>query len=129
MATRSTIWIKKENGNYDGVYCHYDGYLSGVGKTLLESYGNRDRVLSLISKGSLSSLGYEINPDQDKEHDFNNAQNNVCIFYHRDRREDLNIYKDITKDDLKNYSEEYNYFLDGIIWQYTEGVNTELKYL
>jgi hypothetical protein len=37
------------------VYCHWDGYLEGVGATLLESYG-RVGASELIACGNISSL-------------------------------------------------------------------------
>lgn len=38
MSTRSAIIRKTEDGSYEGIYCHFDGYLAGVGKTLQEHY-------------------------------------------------------------------------------------------
>lgn len=38
------------------IYCHFDGYPSGVGKTLLESYQDYDSVLKLVCCGNLSYL-------------------------------------------------------------------------
>jgi hypothetical protein len=34
MSTRSRIAIENQNGSVTSVYCHFDGYISGVGKTL-----------------------------------------------------------------------------------------------
>lgn len=60
MSTRSHIGILRENGNIEVVYCHYDGYLGGVGVTLLANYNSLDKVKELINKGSFSSLGNTI---------------------------------------------------------------------
>ena len=38
--------------------------------------------------GDMSSLGENIYPNKDAEHSFNNPQENVCVFYGRDREED-----------------------------------------
>ena len=38
MSTHATIWIKNSNDTFTGIYCHFDGYLSGVGDTLLKHY-------------------------------------------------------------------------------------------
>lgn len=40
MSTRSTIAIENENGTIKKVYCHYDGYLSHVGKVLANQYSD-----------------------------------------------------------------------------------------
>jgi hypothetical protein len=41
---------------YMGVYHHWDGYLSGVGKTLLETYTDYDTILNLLCMGDLSTI-------------------------------------------------------------------------
>jgi hypothetical protein len=38
MSTRSRIAIENQNGSVTSIYCHFDGYISGVGKTLKECY-------------------------------------------------------------------------------------------
>lgn len=57
MATRSTIAIENLDGTVSQVYCHWDGYLEGVGATLLKHYNTREAVQKLISGGAISSLG------------------------------------------------------------------------
>lgn len=59
MATRSFIG-KKTQGGITGVYCHYDGYPSGVGDTLQRHYTDPLKVDALLALGSLSSLGLDI---------------------------------------------------------------------
>lgn len=108
MGTRSTIWIKKDNGNYDGVYCHWDGYLENNGKILAEYYTNELFVNDLLQHGDISSLGIYVYPTG--EHSFKNRQENVCVFYHRDRGEDLYIYE--SKHFPEGYFEEYNYIFN-----------------
>ena len=72
MSTRSYICIEKEEGVYEGVYCHWDGYLSHNGKLLNEFYQDRSKVEKLISLGDLSSLAQEIEPNPNEEHNFGN---------------------------------------------------------
>lgn len=55
MATRSRIAIENQDGTVTSIYCHFDGYLSEVGKTLFENY-NREKLEKLIELGSISSL-------------------------------------------------------------------------
>ena len=96
MATRSRIGIENENGTISSIYCHFDGYPEGVGKTLKENYTDRDVVKSLIELGDISSLGDDI---------FS------TVAYHRDRGEKL--HKARTDESLKAFSrsdyEEYGY--------------------
>jgi len=57
MSTRSRIAIENQNGSVTSVYCHFDGYISGVGKTLEKHYTDRSVVEELIELGDLSALG------------------------------------------------------------------------
>lgn len=76
MSTRSFIGIQNLDGTVTGVYCHHDGYLEGVGKTLKAHYATVQQVLDLVALGSLSSLGEDLD---------------VTQAYHRDRGEDLDV--------------------------------------
>jgi len=73
MATRSRIAIENQDGTVSSVYCHFDGYLRGVGKTLFNHY-DKEKLEKLIELGDISSLG-------DGTED--------TIAYHRDRGEDF----------------------------------------
>lgn len=129
MATRSTIAIELADGTIKKVYCHWDGYLSHNGKILLEHYSDPVKLLKLISKGSISSLGteigrkhpfstYELNPDapdfakKTKAH-FNAEQKGWTKFYARDRGEKLVVdtYKTL-EEYITSQMEEYNYILN-----------------
>ena len=57
MSTRSNIAIETKDGKIKVVYCHSDGYIGGVGKTLVNNYKNYDDVEQLINGGGISSLG------------------------------------------------------------------------
>jgi len=88
MSTRSFISMQLPDGSVRGVYCHFDGYLDGVGKMLKEHYTNPDKVSRLINLGSLSSLG----PELGERHDFDTARyanSDWTTAYHRDRGEEL----------------------------------------
>lgn len=56
MSTRSAIGMRTYDGKIKAVYCHWDGYLEGVGKTLLNSYKDVFKVNQLLDKGDISSL-------------------------------------------------------------------------
>ncbi len=67
MGTRSNIAIEdKETKDITVVYCHWDGYLEGVGAELLEQYDSLGMVEELIRGGDMSSLGshYAQMPDR-----------------------------------------------------------------
>jgi hypothetical protein len=38
MSTRSRIAIENHHGTVTSIYCHFDGYLEGVGKKLFNHY-------------------------------------------------------------------------------------------
>ena len=42
---------------YIGIYCHWDGYLDGVGKALKEHFNTYDKALNLVLGGSCSAIG------------------------------------------------------------------------
>ena len=54
------IALQKEDGTLEAVYCHYDGYPEGVGKTLKEHYQDPDKVERLIEGGGMSCLAPDV---------------------------------------------------------------------
>lgn len=60
MSTRSAIIAQTNQGDWIGIYCHFDGYLKGVGKTLFEHYNNQAVVEELMDLGDISQLGASI---------------------------------------------------------------------
>ena len=55
MSTRCRI-AYYDDGCYKSVYCHHDGYVEGVGATLVKHYPTLDDAKKLISLGDFSSL-------------------------------------------------------------------------
>lgn len=91
MGTRSRIGVM--HGNLvKSIYCHWDGYLEGVGETLLEHYDSA-RANHLVALGDMSSL----RADLGDKHAFSKLDepnvevrvhnDNWCVFYGRDRGE------------------------------------------
>ena len=120
MGTRSAIGIEHHNGKIEAVYCHWDGYISNNGKILLNNY-DRDKTLTLMTMGEVSSLKSEIG----EKHDFDDRSEETkdwCKFYRRDRGEtdvDSRTFDDI-QDYVKNFGggAEYHYVLRlSGIWQ------------
>lgn len=89
MGTNASITrlINTENrvNNYEQITVHWDGYLTGVGKTLLENYVTNEQVATLIAGGDISSLGARAIPDGIHPHNFEDRQHGVTTYYHRDR--------------------------------------------
>ena len=85
MATRSRIGVMLDDGSVKQVYCHFDGYVEGVGLTLIENYDSIELAKQLINLGDMSSLGHKISTDE--PHSFENPAKGVTIFYGRDRGE------------------------------------------
>lgn len=56
MSTRSYIAIENKDKTITTAYCHFDGYISGNGKTLLEHYQDKEKIHLLISGGSFRAL-------------------------------------------------------------------------
>ena len=97
MATRSSVAVKLASGKTLAVYCHWDGYLQGVGKTLVNHYTSLDKIMELIVLGDISSLRPEIGAKHafDNPHKFGTQEYNLhkesvddmTTFYGRDRSE------------------------------------------
>lgn len=85
MGTRSQIGVM-HGEKIKAVYCHWDGYLTHNGRVLFEHY-NSAKANELVSLGNLSILAPKLHPTEGSGHSFGNAEDNVCVFYDRDRKE------------------------------------------
>jgi len=70
------------------VKLHFDGYPEGVGAVLIQHYTDPLKVMELVKYGAMSSIGKEVHPDPQGPHSFGNPQEDVCVFYGRDREDD-----------------------------------------
>lgn len=115
MATRSSISIRREDGTYSSIYCHYDGYPSHNGRILQEFYNTPQLVEALMGLGDLSQLAERLAPAPGESHRFESPANGVCIAYGRDRGE-LNAsareYPSSAEFKAYNQKQEYNYVFD-----------------
>jgi hypothetical protein len=115
MATRSTIAFKDPlTENVYSVYCHWDGYLSNNGKILHEHYNDLEKVRSLVSLGSISSLGESI--ECLPGHSWDTPVPGHTVFYARDRGEPLDVCCDISEHSIP--TNEYNYYFVNGEWLY-----------
>ena len=67
MATRSTIGYETQDGNYVGVYCHYDGYPEHMGPAL-SAMLHADVVIMVsrgLARGGIRSI---VSPDDEGRH-------------------------------------------------------------
>jgi hypothetical protein len=103
MSTRSYIGTLKEDKQVFFVYCHHDGYPSGVGRTLREYYDRPEDVINLLSFGNMSSLATTIED---------------TVFYGRDRNETDQGLVEVTYDEYlpstgsRDSGIEYRYLFD-----------------
>ena len=126
MATKSFIGYC-ENNEIIGIYCHWDGYLSHNGNILYNHYKNINKIKELIDLGALSILDKKINPTS--EHSFEKPQKEVCVAYHRDRKEDKEILifknsKEI-KDYIKGVGIDYTYIFKDNEWYVVDCIDED----
>ena len=91
MGTRSRIGVM-HGDKVKSIYCHWDGYLEGVGATLLKHYDSA-KANHIVALGDMSSLQAEIGEKHAfSKHDVPGIEVRVhndewCTFYGRDRGE------------------------------------------
>jgi hypothetical protein len=121
MATRSTIAVIHDNGTVSQIYCHWDGYLQGVGAELIKNYSTPELAEELISLGDISSLHRSIHP-KGNDHTFDCPENGVTVFYGRDRGEldtQAKHFDSVKKYLDNNSTEDYNYLYQLGQWFYS----------
>jgi hypothetical protein len=124
MGTRSTIALEFADGTVEQVYAHWDGYLSGNGKILLEHYSDPFKLRDLIDQGYISSLGKEIGVEHGFSvhetlhtiEEYDKLYGDMTSFYARDRGEELTVekFKDFNDYRANHQYEEYEYILRNI---------------
>lgn len=122
MATRSFIARQTETG-FEGVYCHWDGYLSHNGRVLREHYSDPEKLKNLIAGGDIFALAPEIGT----QHDFRERPKGSTTFFHRDKGDSWKQCKSFRYKRLNNLIDiaeksgcEFFYLFDGKTWQYAE---------
>ncbi len=130
MSTRSEIGTLNDDGTITSIYCHWDGYPEYNGVILFKYYTDEKIVRELIKNGDLSSLHENIEPDKNSEHSFDNPQENVCIYYHRDRGEEWTHTSYRTYSNIKEWKkvvkegwQEYLYLFINGKWYFSSTYN------
>lgn len=104
MGTHAAIGIQNENQSIDSIYCHYDGYLDGAGRQLLNYYNTPELVRELVALGDISGLGKRVG----EKHDFNSTKNfEWCVAYHRDRGDAWESVGTITTHSIREFLDTY----------------------
>ena len=124
MGTRSRIGVM-HGDKVKSIYCHWDGYLEGVGDTLLKHYDSA-KANHLVALGDMSSLRADIGEKHafskfefDIEHRVHNDE--WCTFYGRDRGEKGVEFKvaqtfDEFMEQCDNCGAEYYYIIKDNVW-------------
>lgn len=104
MGTSAMIGIyDQKDGSVTASYCHYDGYLEGVGDTLA-TYYNSSYDAEIVAKGGYISALYD---DYLKSRE-NSVHNDKAV-----------VYSSI-EEYLKEEDTDFLYVYDGEGWLYTE---------
>lgn len=69
MGTKCSIGKEQEDGSVRYIYCEFDGYIDGVGKTLNTYYTSPDILDQLLDLGNIISLGAKLVPNSSREYD------------------------------------------------------------
>lgn len=117
MSTRSTISVVLSDGTVRTAYCHFDGYLMGVGRTLLMFWNSQELAEQITAIGNMSILGQRIDPIE--FHSFTYPESGTCVLFGRDRGEPDNeprIWISLSEYNIENQFEEYNYLFYDNAW-------------
>jgi hypothetical protein len=85
MGTRSAIGYKTPQGKIRAKYSHYDGYPSYTGAMLQEHFQEARKIAQMVELGDQSSIAPRVFPKG--EHSFMKPEEDVIVFYGRDRGE------------------------------------------
>ena len=118
MGTRSAIGYKTPEGKVVAKYSHFDGYVAGVGRTLVEHYQEARKIAMMVGLGDQSFLAEEIFPKG--EHSFNAPEEGVTVFYGRDRGE-----KDVDAQEFETVGDFVDYYADAAAEYFYLYVNGE----
>ena len=129
MSTHCGIAIKTEEG-YETIYCHHDGYPSYMFEMLTNNYNSEELAKKLVSLGDASYITERLEPTPGVAHTFDNPEEGVSVFYHRDRNEDWNHTKPrVYETKQKLYSAFYfAYIFDNGRWAMVSKSGDEIEY-
>ena len=117
MSTRSMIAVQDADGACYAVYCHFDGYVSHMGKMLTTYFNSDEKAADLVNEGELSAIDVS-------------AENEVVLEHFEEDFDKREIeYYDTVVDMLnafQNSDREYLYIWDDVIetWLYRKNIYT-----
>ena len=88
---------------------------------LTENYNSEELAAKLVSLGDASFIDRKLEPTSD-HHKFGTPEPDVCVFYHRDREEDLHTTLYPTKAELCSCY-YYSYVWKDGSWHFYKGGN------
>lgn len=112
MSTRSRIGVLDPDNRVRSIYCHFDGYPTGVGAKLRDNWTNPGRVEELIALGDLSALGSIIGSKHSFDNHYEEMRENGtdwCLFYDRDRGEQNVGHVEHPLGSWPDYGQEWEY--------------------
>lgn len=127
MATRSTISVQQNDGTIKTIYCHWDGYPSGVGESLFNHFKTIELAEQLLELGDCSVIACcnKIAPESGQPHSYEHPVDGVVVAYYRDRGESL-TKASLSKTFSDAQKEEYNYLFKGGKWFVDGGKDSKL---
>lgn len=116
-----------KNAKYMRIYHHWDGYLSGVGKTLLKTYKDYETILNLLVMGDISTINdgvqsYQGWRNEDTPPQFINNSGKIKTSVWSKRKKDwVEKYVKVCDESgelqpKEALCEEYAYLFDGEKW-------------
>ena len=105
MGTRAMIGIYEEN-KVAASYCHWDGYIEGVGRTLFESYNSQFDAEIVAKGGYLSSLS----------DDYVESKTNANVWYQTSLVHQYESVQHFMDQAANDSGAEYLYLWDGEAW-------------
>jgi hypothetical protein len=110
--SKSFIGIQNLDNSIQFVYCR-----DTDSEILFQYFNDEKSVRELISFGDISKLGKLIHPTGDT-HTIERPEKDVCIFYHRDGGDDLEITIKNSLDEVKDFGQ-----FDGFLYIYNLNKN------
>jgi hypothetical protein len=110
--SKSFIGIQNLDNSIQFVYCR-----DTDSEILFQYFNDEKSVRELISFGDISKLGKLIHPTSDT-HTIERPEKDVCIFYHRDGGDDLEITIKNSLDEVKDFGQ-----FDGFLYIYNLNKN------
>jgi len=109
MATRSFIArYNPDTEDYTAIYCHWDGYPTGVGVTLRDHYNIDEKVSFLMAQGDISSLRESVVETAEEAYSVRGDTNTEATTHK---------YRHDMFDDFRNRWCEYGYIWKDGVWE------------